>query len=83
MSQRIAGLLFMTGVMAAILVYEWVAYSIWGNDGTLTYVVRKLYADFPLLAPMVAVAWGILFRHLFPPPGGGGAPPPPSPTASA
>lgn len=72
MAQRLSALLFMTGVIAAGIVYEWIAYATWGSAGTLTAVIRGMYADFPLLAPLAAVAWGILFRHLFPPPPGGG-----------
>ncbi len=67
MNQRLSALLFLTAILTAFIVYEAIAYRAWGNAGTLTAVIRGFYADQPLIAPLVAASFGILFRHLFPP----------------
>lgn len=80
MAPRISFCIFGLLILLAIAVYEMIAYWKWGLGGTITYVVRELYAEYPLIAPIIAMAMGILFRHLFPPALPPGPPPPSGPT---
>lgn len=53
------------GAPAAVLMYDWLVYAVWGREGTITAAVQELAKGWRELPFVAAGLFVLLWLHLF------------------
>ncbi len=65
MSPRTVTIIFMIVVALLVLVYDLFAYHKWGDDATISAVIRSLNERWPAVGYMIIFFFGALIGHWF------------------